>query len=83
MSGTLDEISLAIGGLQQGMRNVEKTLEHILDEIKGNSKDSDTRFAAHEVDIQSLKNFRSRIYGITGTVSVLASAIGTYIGRKT
>lgn len=82
MSGTLDEISLAIGGLQQGMKNVESTLEHILDEIKGNKKETDDRFAPIERDVQSLKNFRSRVYGIAGTISLIGSAVGQYIGRK-
>lgn len=82
MNGTLDEISMAIGGLQTGMRNVEKTLEHILEELKGNKKETDDRFAPIERDVQSLKNFRSRIYGIAGTISLLGTAAGQYFGRK-
>ena len=83
MSGTLDEISVAIGSLQAGMRNVEKTLEHILVEIKGNQDENAKRLDPIERDVESLKNFRSRMYGIAATVSLIGSVAGSYLSNIT
>lgn len=82
MNGSLDEISLAIGSLQADMKSVGRTLDSILAQLKSVQADSARTFDEYAKDIQSLKSFRSRVYGFTGTFSVLMSLLGQYIGRK-
>lgn len=81
MTGQLDQISQAIGGLQADTRNIGKQNEDILAEIRANQMANDARFQTNERDIQSLKQFRSRVYGVAGVVSFLGGVAGNLVGK--
>ena len=89
-NGTLDGISLAIGGLQADMQNVLRAQDRILELIKTNNTAAVQALADHAAvdagaiekltsDVEDLKSFRNRIYGIAAVIGVAASALSNAV----
>jgi hypothetical protein len=79
-NGTLDGISLAIGGLQADMKNVMSAQERMFTYIKNSNdavltqlqkhiEDDNKKHNTNDTDIEELKQFRNRIYTIAAVVS--------------
>lgn len=80
--GTLDEISLAIGGLQADVRNIGGTVERAFAHIKATNEQMLRTFTAHadedertfgklRLDVDELQAFKNRCYGIAAIFGLL------------
>ena len=89
-NGTLDGISLAIGSLQADVKNVMATQDRIFNYVKNSNdsvlsqlaahvKEDDTRHVNFDNDLEGLKSFRNRVYGVTAVTSLIVTSLSNTI----
>jgi hypothetical protein len=79
----LNDVSVAIGGLQSDVKNVNNNVEHLIVYIKENIAATQKKLEEHDAQISELQTFRNKVYGIAAAIGVVTSAVGQYLWRKT
>ena len=82
MTGTLDEVSSAIGGLQADVRNVGQNMDKLLKFMEDSHNALQGKIDSHAKDIDDLKSFKSRVYGVATVLGVISGGITQYLVKK-